>query len=46
MPIDFHAFTGVALFVAGFARSATLLLKTALTPTFTGEELPRNKIFE
>jgi len=32
----------VALTVSGFACPATALLDTALTPAFTGGELPRN----
>jgi hypothetical protein len=40
--IDTHAFTGVVLTVSGFACPATKLLETALTPAFTGGELPRN----
>jgi len=40
--VDSHAFTGVALTFSGCACPATALLKTALTPAFTGGELPRN----
>jgi transposase-like protein len=42
MLVDSHAFTGVALTISGFVCPATPLLETALTPTFTGGELPRN----